>query len=188
MTGQPRCLVTKKLKLKLRKNRLLKSGLKTLVGWIVRASETAKEFGHLLVFGTFSNNVLGSSKAIRKAFSWIWEHIKLTVLFLLYLLLLVLCSKISQCMCILHLKLQLFILDLSSKVPAGVIVRRLKYPYMEICELGPNKLQLTIRTWQLATEMERTQLLGLMLEWLQHLSAVSPCFKYIFKKNIITQS
>ena len=42
-------------------------------------------------------------------------------------------ENVSILYCI--LKLQLYFLNLSSKVPAGVIVRTSKYPYMEICDI-----------------------------------------------------
>ena len=50
------------------KNWLLKSGIKKVVGGIVRASETANECRQFHVFVLFSYIFLGASKAIFKIF------------------------------------------------------------------------------------------------------------------------
>ena len=44
-----------KIKLKLRKDQLLKIGLKNLIGWIVKAFETGKERGQFYFLVLFCN-------------------------------------------------------------------------------------------------------------------------------------
>ena len=72
-----------KQKSKLRKSCLLKSGLRYLIGWIIKASESAKDCGRFQVFGIFLLCFLSVFRGLFSEFSSrVWDYIIKTVFFL----------------------------------------------------------------------------------------------------------
>ena len=110
----------------------MKSGLTKLVGFIFKASETAKECGQFHIFRTFLQFFFGFLEAILKQLFQESE----TILFKHFLLLnkkklggMVEALECLRICVICVFKFQLFFLNLFSKVLAGIRVRTLTYPY-----------------------------------------------------------
>ena len=66
--NRPWAVLWPKQKWKLRKNCLLKSGLRYLIGWVLKASESAKDRGQFYDFGTFLLYFLAFLEAPYKPF------------------------------------------------------------------------------------------------------------------------